>query len=321
MGKTHFNFYALNGVRGYPIDDAALGEDDAGRLVPPGLLVDCRLRFPDTAGRYAFLGALSATPGLVTAIFMASDAPARPASGEAAAAETAVPIAAVTVQKPLDAWRHYPVDALYPGTGGWVVFGEGVEEPYSGRFSSVRQGQILARCARPYRPLPVPSIGKEFVSGPLTGLVKVLGGADIEVLKGQRTVRGRPTDCLIVRLVDDLNRNVLQLYAGPCAGRPESYTCPKPGLELLNEVGPDCAGNLTIDFRNVAAVPLAGGGGVTLDLGVGLADACAGGKYLPGPDGQLPGEYEDLCSSEFLAVSEMLDVQHDRFGPIWPEEA
>jgi hypothetical protein len=296
------DWYDLNGSRGYPVDDGALGEDDAGRPIPPGLLVDCRLHFPDSAGRYAFIGALSSTPGLVTAIFLAADEPARPLATEAGGAPTAVPIASITLARPIDVGRHYPVQPLYPGAGGWIVLGPGIEEPYTGKFSSVRQSQLLARCTRSFRTPPIPSIGKEFVAGPLTGLVRVLGGADIEVILGTRPIRGVPRDCLIVRLADDLNRNVLQTYAGPCAGRPEGHTCARPGLELLNTVGPDCAGNLEIEFRGIVASPLAGGGGVVLDLGVGLADACVRGKYVPDDLGRLPGEFVDLCSSESLSL-------------------
>jgi hypothetical protein len=302
MPVINQNWYNLNSVRGYPVDDGARGEDDAGGLIPPGLLVDCRLRFPETAGRYAFIGALSVSAHLVTAIFLAADEPACPVVTEASGSLAGVPIAAVSLTKPLEAGRHYPVESLYPGTGGWVVFGDGVEDPYSGRFSSVRQSQILPRCARPYRLLPIPAIGKEFVSGPLTGLVRILGGADIEVVRKQRVVHGQPRDCLVVRLADDLNRNVLQLYAGPCAGRPETRTCARPGLELINTVGPDCDGNVNIEFRHARVTPFMTGGGLTVDIGVGLADACPP-PYVPDMQGRLPGEFLDLCSSESLSLA------------------
>jgi hypothetical protein len=307
MPATNHNFYNLNGVRGYPVDDAALGVDDVGQPIPPAILVDCRLRFPEAAGRYAFIGGLTSAPGLATIIFLASDEPAQPTLPDASGAPTAVPIAAITVPKPFDYGRHYPIEALYPGTGGWVVFGPGAETIYSGRFSSVRQSQLLARCARPYRPPPIPSVGKEFVAGPLTGLVRILGGADIEVSRAMRKIRGRDTECLVFRLADDLGRNVLTYYAGPCAGRPESRTCPRPALEAINGVSPDCAGNIEIEFRNALAAPFVGGGGITLDVATGLIDACAP-PFLPDPDGRLPGTYDDLCSSESVALSESLSL-------------
>jgi hypothetical protein len=292
------NFYALNGVRGYPIDDGALGQDNAGNLIPPNILVDCKLRFPESAGRYAFLGALTVTPHLVTIVFLASDHPAVPLAPDGAP----VPLASLTVAAPVMPWTPYPVDVRYPGVGGWIVFGQGVEEPYDGRFTSVRQSQILPKCARPFRPLPIPSIGKEFVAGPLTGLVKVLAGADMEVFKDQREIDRQPVDCLVIRLADNLNRNVLSFYAGPCADRPESGTCTTPALELLNAVGPDCDGNINIQFRGADAVPLRGGGGLVVSLPIGLADVCAG-KYLPDATGHLPTEFADLCSSESLQLS------------------
>jgi hypothetical protein len=281
MGLTNFNFYAANATRRYPIDDGARAVDDAGAPLPFGVLVDCHLRWPETAGLYAHLGALAVTEHLVTMVFLVES----------------VPIAAATIRKPPDVGRAYAVEALYPGAGGWIVLGPGVDEPYSGRFTSAAQSLILPRCAAAYRVPPIPSIGKEFLDGALAGLVTLRSGADIAIQKAQREIAGAVRDCLVIRLVDDLDRNVLAVYSGPCSGRPESRTCPRPALEELNTVVPDCNGNLTIEFRNVAATPLAGGGGVVLDLARGLAASCAE-KYLPDDAGRLPAEADDLCSSQ-----------------------
>jgi hypothetical protein len=291
----NLDWYDLNATRAYPLDDAATARDDAGREVPSQVLVDCRLRFPSTLGRCAYLGALTVGPGVVTAAFMVASGPARPAVGDAPAAVFA-PLAVVSVRQPVTPYRHYPVLGLAPGVGGWVVFGKGCDEPYSGRLSSPTQGMLLPRTATAYRPLPVLSLGKLGLSESLSGLIRLVGGTDIQVLREVREVEGVPVEAMVIRLIDDLNRNVLSLYAGSCGGRPESHTCPETPLEKINIVEPDCAGNLILDFRGVRVLPRVGDGGLVLDLARGLAETCFGADHLPDDRGLLPGEYFDLCS-------------------------
>jgi hypothetical protein len=300
MAAMNFSWYNLNGVRGYPIDDGAAWVDDDGVVPPPMVLVDCRLRWPASAGRVAYLGALAVTDGLVTLIFLA-----------AAAADSpwGVPIAAATLPRPVVPGRHYPVSAMLPGTGGWIVLGEGIAERYAGRFSGPAQSRIIPRCARPYRALPIPSIGKEFVAGPLSGDVSVLAGPDIEVVADVRTIEGFESDALVIRLADDLNRNVLAIYAGPCGGRPESGTCPKPPLQQINTVKPDCAGNITIRFLGATATPV--GGGVAVAVATGLDEACARAKYLPDADGVLPTDYVDACAGPESALPAIFEFPEE----------
>jgi hypothetical protein len=288
------NWYDLNAQRLYPIDGAASGVDDAGEGLPPALLVDCRLRYPAALGRYAYLAALTTTPGLVTALFLASD---RPATSGLPASSFA-PLAAVSLPRPVTPHAQYPVRAMADGVVGWVVFGDGISEPYAGRFSGPSQSQIMSRCASPYGPRPVRSVSKEFSAATLRGLVALRAGKDVELAVEPRRVEldsvVRTVQAIVFRLRTQLNRNVHATYAGDCLARPETGNCPKTPLGSINGVTPDCDGVIEIEFRGVRATPYAGGGGVLLDSDLGYSEACPG-DGLPDADGNLPLAADRCC--------------------------
>ncbi len=288
------NFYDLNGSRSYPLDDRATRTGDQGERLPNDVLVDASLRFPSHLGGYAYLSSLTVTKTLVTATFLACpDIDSPPA--------TFVPLAAVTARLPLQPGRHVALDALQPGVGGWVVFGD-VDEPVSVRLSTPRQGLLLPRAARPYQTLPVESVGKVGLAAALTGVVRLRGGTDVEVVADDRFVEGRNRKVVVVRLNSfSSRRNVFDVYKGPCGSRPESGNCDKPGVEFLNTVGPDCDGNVAIVFSGETEVtPYAGGSeGIVLDHPLGLTEACTKTDRLPDGQGRLPNEYDDFCTSEF----------------------
>jgi hypothetical protein len=294
MAAINPDWYAGNATRAYPLDDAATARDDAGLELPPQLLVDCRVRFPLALGRFAYVGGLTVGPNIVTAVLLAAADAARPPAGSPAGG-AGTPLGAVSLPTPIVPYRHYPIRPMADGVGGWLVFGPGIDEPYSGRFTAPIQSLLLPRVASAYRPLPVPTLGKLGVDPPLTGVVQLLGGTDLEVVQDTREIGGGIVDVIVLRLVDSLNRNVFGLYAGPCAGRPESRTCARPAVESINGVMPDCDGDLTIEFRGANVLEFADGGGLALDLALGMADTCLAQDYLPDGEGNLPGDYEGEC--------------------------
>jgi hypothetical protein len=80
-------------------------------------------------------------------------------------------------------YTPYALNAVQDGVGGWIVFGEGVNSNWSGRFSSPQQTVLLSRVSRAYDPFPIPKLGKEGSSVGLTGLVKLEAGNDIEITR------------------------------------------------------------------------------------------------------------------------------------------
>lgn len=303
MPVRNQNFYNLQESRRYPLDDTATGTDDDGARLQDNILVDCYLRFPEAAGKFAYVGGITVTANLVTVTFLAADAPdASPTSF--------TPLAAVTLVKPVVEGRQYPVEALYPGTGGWVTFGGGILEAFVARFSSPQQALVAHRCARWYRTLPIPSIGKLFRATALTGLVTIKGGTDVAVVKETVEIEGLEREALVFRLTQEIPaRNTLAEFVGPCSTRPESNNCEKPGVEFVNDVGPDCAGNLEIEFIGVATGPYDDcGPGITVDHELGLGDACQPSIISVEP------RYTDSCMS-VSSVSESSTAEEE------PEES
>lgn len=296
------HWYNRNEGRPYPVDDASSSVSDAGVRLPPGVLVDANLRWPEALGKYAFLSAVSVTPGLVTITVQASDDPD--------ASSGLTPLAVLSVRQPVDQGRMYAVKPQSPGVGGWVAFGSGTEQSYAGRFSTPAQSRLTARAARAYRNLPIESLQALNAAERLTGVVTLKADNPLVLSKEEREIEGVLRDCLVVRLADNngaegfpvpgdaakisgyKQKSVFQEFAGPCAGRPEASTCgcPEP-IQFVSAVPPDCNGLLTIEFAGCAELTLIDGCGVAVDCGVGLVDACLPPR-IPDENGLLPSERE-----------------------------
>lgn len=290
MAVRNQNWYDLNESRLWPFDDQAQLTDDRGLRLPNDLIADIYLRYPSQSEARAFVGALTVGPTLVTLIVLISG-------------HSPTPIAAVTLKKPVSPRRHYEFTPLLPGTGGWVVFGSGIDdqELRSYRFSDPLQTLLLAQTARPYRRSPVPGIGKLFGDQSLTGVVRLQGGNDIVTAVEEREIAGVVRDVIVIKLAEGRNlngqRNLLEEYAGTCGQRPESLNCGGPDpIQGINAVTPDCCNNIFIEFRGHGEIKgLANECGVLIDVGIGLSESCVTPDRLPDEYGRLPNEYADLC--------------------------
>jgi hypothetical protein len=314
MIRNH-NWYNLNSTRHYPLDDNATGDtDDSAGNLPTDVLVDCNIKFPNTVGKYLYISSAHCTPNLVTLTFLAADSVSHGiGSASSAGSSVFIPVAVITVQNP-EEFRPYPIDPLYPGVGGWVVFGDGVKSEFSGKFSTPEQTQLAPKVARWYEELPIPSIHKEGLADKLAGVVLLKGSNTVEVVKDTKIINGENKDVIAIRLKSSFGRNVLDELVGPCGTRPESRNCDRPPIEYINTVPPDCDGDITINFSGFGATSreFAGssGGlepyaehGITLDFGIGIGDACTVNDRIPDEDGKLPNDYLDDCDS---SISESL---------------
>ena len=336
MGVRNLEFYDRNEARQYPLSDEATARSDDGTRLPSWLLTDVHLRFPSTAGRRAMLGALTVSRRLITATFLACEDPE--------SVESFVPIAAVTLTKPVQPYRQYPVTALYPGTYGWVVMGRvatdssETAQEFTGKFTLPAQSILLPAAARAYAPQPVQDVAKYGTNAQLTGLVQLLGGNDIEIVKECREVplyppgEGTPAcsedtqarEVIVIRLRERVagladQANVFDTYRGPCGRRPESQNCgdPEP-IEFLAGVQPDCCGNIDVVLRGCASltrieetalvdengdvVESTDACGIIINCGTGLSEACLSPDRLPDQDGNLPNEHENECD-EVVSLS------------------
>lgn len=298
MPARNQNFYNLQQARRYPLDDLSTGTDNDGVRLRDNILVDLHIRFPDNLGKVLYVSGISITERLVTLTFFAAD------SVDAAA--SFVPAAAITLVKPVVENRQYLLEPLYPGVGGWVVFGQGISEDFRARFSSPRQSLVLARCANAYRPLPIPNMGKLFRDTSLTGLVTIKAGADLEIVKEPLTIGGIERDAMVIRLTGPvLNRNPLQEFVGPCDMRPESKTCLKEGVEFFNTTAPDCDGNIDIVFVGIdTAAYRECGPGLEVNHSAELSQVCAASDVPTETD-----RYRDLCVPEELSSSSSSEAE------------
>lgn len=274
-------FLNANEGRNYPISDVATRVADDGSVLSNSFLVDAYIRVPYVAYKRIYVSAASVGPGIVSVVFSAHDNP------------DIVPLGAVTVAKPVTPYKNYAIDPLVDGVGGWVMFGQDSrgDDEFNLKFSSADQTQLLDRCVNVFDVVPVSGIRKKYATDSLTGLVRLSGRiGSVQTVKGQRTINGVVKDVALIRVVSaDSLVDKLHDLAGVCGHRPSELTCNKRVITAINDVTPDCDGNLDLEFTNgivVGAVEH----GLVLDYMKGMAAACV--KIDPD---KLPSETEDIC--------------------------
>lgn len=279
MAVRNQNWYNLQSTRRYPLDDKSTGEDDAGATIRDDILVDCHIRFPEDLGNYLYIQGLTVSPTLVTVLFGVA---------ESLTSSAATTIAAVTVVKPVDIGVNYAVQALQPGVSGWVAFGGGVDTPFSGRYSTPAQSFVNPRNARPYAPLPIPTIGRIGLDSALSGIVNIAADAPMVATYYDNytvpkydpetdTVNSEPVKAVVLSCVaPTAGFNPYTFFLGPCGQRPESGTCNKTPIETINGVEPDCeTGNINIFVAGgMSARPFIACGGIDITTPLSLAAAC-----------------------------------------------
>lgn len=273
------NWYNLQATRRYPLDDKTTGEDDAGRPIRDDIIVDCHIRYPSTVGQYLFIQGINVSASLITVVIGAADN----------LDDTECPtVAAVTIEKPAARNVNEPITAFVPGLSGWITFGPGIDTDFVGRYSTPIQTFIQQRNARPYTPLPVPSLGKDTVAEYLQGIVNIVAEAPVtatyhaEYTLPKYDPETGNTNVLPVQAIvfstdaPTAQFNPQTFFLAPCSQRPESGTCNKPPLERINGVEPNCeTGNINIIFGGgLNGIPFEECGGLDILTDLGLTLAC-----------------------------------------------
>ena len=143
MAIRNQEWYNLNETRDYPLSDNASALSNAGVRIPQGIISDIKIRWPSWAGKYAFLGSVSVTSGAVSVTVLSSQDLSN-------TGESYVPILALSVPlADLESYRQYAFEAQYPGAFGYLVFGEGLLNNYTGLFSSPEQSLLTSRSRYP----------------------------------------------------------------------------------------------------------------------------------------------------------------------------
>jgi len=282
MAVVFADWMNRNEVRNYPLHDQATKQSTDGTVMPDGLIADLSIMLPESAGRFIYVSSAAVTPGLVSLTFLATDRdPLLPeessSSSPSESSAALVPIASITAAKPVTIYKHYAIEALYPGVAGWVAFGSDVDEiSESYRFAEPLDGLLCSKAVRAYRDLPVASLGKTGRLTTLTGLIQLQNAGDVLIGKGVRTINGRRKEVITIGLnLADAAAATLRKYAGDCGPRPEDKTCPqgKPFVQI-NGVVPDCYGNIDIVFDGLSASQVGVPDGQMVDLPIGLDDVC-----------------------------------------------
>jgi hypothetical protein len=300
MGSTtNNNWYNLNTTRKYPLDDGATGIDDTGKVLPATIISDINIRLPKSVGVGVMLSSVVVSDTLVSVTFLAINHPIKPDLYDTAPpAATFTPLCAVSVKKPLVPGTPCVVSSFVDGVAGWVVFGDGIDKKFNGRFSTAAQSALNPKTCRYYNNLPVSSISKVKTVQKLRGLVTLIEGKDMSITKESRNIDGETRDVIVFALKDNVDQTVLSDYIGPCDKRPESKNCAKEGVEFLNTVNPDCNGNINIEFLYPFELATFENSseGIAVDYPVGLIDACTRGNRLPDATGKLPSQNVDQCN-------------------------
>ena len=309
MAILNNNWFNLNSTRRYPVDDFATGETDSGIDMPNDIIADARLRFPRSAGRFASISSITCSSRIITVTFVGHEHhPNETSTSSSYSSEEFQPLAVISLPKPVTPNTPYPVRALTNGVFGWIVFGEGLEKGFLGRFSSSGQAVLLPRLAYSYGVYPVTSLSILDNQDKLTKDITLRGIGDLKITKESRYIEGvGTTDAMVFRLENQSSTSsIFKKYIGKCQGKPESESCMKESVEYINDIYPDCNGNININFsqnglhqKEIVDSVLVG---IALEMPLGLAEACTSNDYLPDSGGNLPNEYPDVC--EAVAASE-----------------
>ena len=265
MPVRNQNWYDLQEGRRYPLDDRGTGVADSGELIRDNIIVDCHIKFPEEYGNYAYVSGITVTGTIVTVVISAA---------EDEVGNNSRLLCAVSVPKPITIARNYAVTPIAAGVAGWIAFGSGCAENFSGKYSTPKQTAITTRNARAYRHMPVRSLGKYGLPAALQDIVKITASAPVVAEYKDVTISGKAAKAVVLSLrgqFEDTEDQPLKEFLGPCGGRPESGTCAKAAILTVNGIKPDCAGNINIEVGDGLATYLfenCGGMGISFDVGL-----------------------------------------------------
>ncbi len=279
MGLVFVDWLNENEDRAYPVNEAASRLDVGSVELPNNIIVDANIALPRSAGRYVYISSIGITSRLVTMTLLASENGfcSAPSSSSSSAGSGFVPIGVVSISRPVVRFKNYPIQAMYPGVAGWVAFGHGAIDitSLSLRFDSISATQLVDRAVRVYHDTPVLSLGSVDAMAALTGIVGVKGVAGtIKTSKSQRYIDGVLRDVGVIALDTSQNAvTILQSFAGTCGHRPQVGTCKAAPITSINNVTPDCDGNIDLQFEGEQLIGDTGDGEI-IDFPIGLSQIC-----------------------------------------------
>lgn len=292
MAIVNVGFQNKNESRNYPLHDIATRLDTLNRQLPNNIISDLHLLVPASLGTAIFVSSVGLSSGLVSVTFQA--AVANPSCPGSSAAASFIPVAAVSIPKPVIPYKNYRIEGIYPGVGGWIAFGAGVAGNVNASylFEDPAATFLMDKVARTYAELPIPSVGKIGFNKVLTGLVRLKGAEGaVKTSRGVRVINGALYVVGVIGM-DFGTEQVAQLeaFAGVCGHRPIAGNCNLAPVTSINDVKPDCNGDIAIRFTGLEVIGDTGDG-IIIDYPLGLADVCQRQPFE-----RLPNEGVDLCA-------------------------
>jgi hypothetical protein len=265
------NFYNLNSNRQYPIDDFALFD------APSNILVDCNLVFPRSAGKYCYIRSINIGSSIVDILFYASELPAKPSAKALASAPDPLPedvaIARLSIVKPYASYKIYQVNPLVAGVVGWCVLGD-FQDVFHKVYTGVQYSQIIPKCGRVSIEPTV--TGVEGPNRIFNGIVNLVSSTGLNIAAESFWNDDDQYRSVNIELIGRDDFNVWAAYSSPVGARPDSSTCNRTGIAGINQVQPDCDGNIEVIFRggDVKRYAFDDGGGMEVDLPIDINQVC-----------------------------------------------
>lgn len=302
---TYLDWQVRNSQRKYPIDEACSAADDSGTPLPESFLVDANiwapkyLYDPTHPLRFVYLSSAQISASMVSLTILGC-------TDHLGSAEAQfVPLGAVSLIKPVDPYRNYPIEPLLDGVMGWVSFGHTVsgDANLALRFSRPDQAMFVPKSARFYDYLPIPDVSVYEGTSKVAGDVRIVAQPPFVAEIKDMRLDGETQDrkMLVISLLQ--TEEVMGSFAGPCGKRPETGNCVNTPITSIAGVAPDCSGNINIQFDPEIIVrnftnpfypmldPLPYRGGICLDAGFTVDQMCSKVQTLPDDNGILPGTY------------------------------
>ena len=301
---TRADWQVRNSQRRYPIDEGASAVGDDGTVLPESFLVDANIWVP----KYLYGGSNPLQFVYVSSAMVSSQLVSLTLLGcvdHLGAAQDFVPLGSVTLTKPVDAHRNYPIEPLLDGVMGWVSFGHFVagEGSLFVAMSTPSQGSLAPKASRFYDYLPIPTAAPYESLSTVTGDVRIIADAPVTAELKDMRLYGELEDRKMLVIGLTQTEEVLSAFSGLCGKRPESGNCLKGPITSISGTKPDCTGNINIQFDSEILVryfsnplypipdPLPIRGGMCLDSVYSLNEACQKVRTLPDSSGLLPGAY------------------------------
>lgn len=217
------SWFTSNETRNYPLDGNIEVISDSGDSLPMGIIADLKLIYPSSLEDTPYLAAVTITDNLATVVF---------ASGGRV-------IAVASIKQKVIPFSLYPLESLYNGVVGHIVFGSAVNlERGVWRFSSSNQSKLSVSAASSYPSLPLTGFSVYGNSQVVAGDVSFAAGTDVII-----SVEGQD----IIFSLDTSDESSMSKYLGECDVRPESGTCARTSIRSIGGVTPDCTGNIQIN--------------------------------------------------------------------------